>query len=507
MFTCTIGKSAREVEPFCGSRPGAVRLGPDARKDISVQAMAHAAPVSRLAQQNGVSRKFIYQQVTKATEALDCAFAPSKQDKEVLFHLPVTKDWIRQFVLAQTLIGHTAFHGVAEILEAVFDFRDISIGAIHNIVVDAVAKSRVINHAEDLSSIRVGAHDEIFQSRRPVLVGCCVHSTYCYLLVAEDNRDGTTWGVHLLDLSERGLHLERTIADEGKGLRAGQQAAWGTSVPCDGDVFHGERPLGQLAFYLTNRASGCVSTREKLERKMHRAKKNKKGACLSKRLAQARRAEAQAVQLAQDIATLAAWLPKDILALAGPDLETRRSLFDFVVAELRQREDLCPHRIRPVRCMLESHRDTLLAFACILDKRLAEIAAAFNVPQFLVQAVCQLHSLHKEEPVYWQRQAVLHKKLPGKFHDIDAAVQQAMAETTRASSIIENLNSRLRNYFFLRHHIGNDYLDLLRFFLNHRPFIRSRRPERRGKSPAELLTGKTHPHWLQMLGYQRFQRN
>ena len=34
-----------------------------------------------------------------------------------------------------------------------------------------------------------------------------------------------------------------------------------------------------------------------------------------------------------------------------------------------------------------------------------------------------------------------------------------------------------------------DYLALLQFFLNHRRFLRSERPERVGKSPAELLGG------------------
>jgi hypothetical protein len=48
---------------------------------------------------------------------------------------------------------------------------------------------------------------------------------------------------------------------------------------------------------------------------------------------------------------------------------------------------------------------------------------------------------------------------------------------------------------------------LLQFFLNHRRFQRSKHAERVGKSPAELLTGQTHPHWLALLGYQRFQRN
>ena len=82
-----------------------------------------------------------------------------------------------------------------------------------------------------------------------------------------------------------------------------------------------------------------------------------------------------------------------------------------------------------------------------------------------------------------------------------------MAQTPRASSIIENLNSRLRDYFFLRRHIGNDYLDLLRFFLNHRRFLRSDKPERVGKSAAELLNGRAHPHWPELLGLLRFARN
>ena len=78
--------------------------------------------------------------------------------------------------------------------------------------------------------------------------------------------------------------------------------------------------------------------------------------------------------------------------------------------------------------------------------------------------------------------------------------------TVRASSIVENFNSRLRNYFFLRRHLGSDYLALLQFFLNHRRFLRSERPERVGKSPAELLNASPHTHWLEMLGYTRFSR-
>jgi hypothetical protein len=47
----------------------------------------------------------------------------------------------------------------------------------------------------------------------------------------------------------------------------------------------------------------------------------------------------------------------------------------------------------------------------------------------------------------------------------------------------------------------------LQFYLNHRRLPRSEWPERVGKSPAELLTGEEHSHWLELLGYQRFSRN
>ena len=58
---------------------------------------------------------------------------------------------------------------------------------------------------------------------------------------------------------------------------------------------------------------------------------------------------------------------RNILSLAGPEQPARRELFDFVVEELRARESLCPHRIRPVRRSLQNQRDDLLAFAAVLD--------------------------------------------------------------------------------------------------------------------------------------------
>ena len=87
------------------------------------------------------------------------------------------------------------------------------------------------------------------------------------------------------------------------------------------------------------------------------------------------------------------------------------------------------------------------------------------------------------------------------------AVAELLGQVVRASSVIENLNSRLRNYFFPRRQLGENDLVLLQYFLNHRRYLRSDHPHRVGKSPTELLTGEPHDHWLELLGYTRFVRN
>jgi hypothetical protein len=108
---------------------------------------------------------------------------------------------------------------------------------------------------------------------------------------------------------------------------------------------------------------------------------------------------------------------------------------------------------------------------------------------------------------FWQGWNRLHSKMGdrareggGKFQALFNAVSQIMAQTPRSKSLVENLSSRLRTYFTLRRHLGHAYRDLLRFFLNHRRFMRSRCAGRDGKNPREVMTGEDHPHWLTLHG-------
>jgi hypothetical protein len=482
-------------------------MTPPQRQRLAVEALAGTETVSRLAGQHAVSRKFVYQQAAKADEALDAAFSPEQPDDErVLFYLPVTKAWLRQLILALTLICHSSLRGVVELLRDVFDYP-ISPSTVRNVLQSAVEQARSCNEQQDLSSVRIGAHDEIFQGGRPVLAGVDTDSTYCYLLSLEDRRDADTWGVRLLEAQDQGFRPEATVADAGSGLRAGQALAM-PEVPCRGDVFHALQTVQSLATFLENRAYGTIGVTADLGRKKAWLKwRGQPLRGVAVKLGHANREQSRAVALADDVAMLLAWLREDVLSLAGPDHATRRELFDFIVAELRFRESLCPHRIGPVVRALANQCDDLLAFAAGLDRDLEVVATEFQIATETARDVLNVEQLAPEDPSRWRREVALRNQLGSRYFSLSVAMTEVARHTVRASSLVENLNSRLRNYFFLRRHLGPDYLALLQFFLNHRRFKRSERPERAGKSPAELLVGSPHPHWLEILGYVRFTRN
>ncbi|MBE9064064.1 hypothetical protein [cf. Phormidesmis sp. LEGE 11477] len=483
----------------------AASLSPDVRQDIGIQLLSRSKPISDIAATHQVSRKFVYQQGDKARQALDESFAPSKGDDDVLFHLPVTKNWLYQLILGLVLICHSSYRGVVELFRDLFD-TPISIGTIHNRLDAAAATAAEINQSQDLSGIEVGLHDEIYQSNRPVLVGIDAASTYCYLLQSVERRDEETWGWYLLDNMAQGFAPKYTIADGGSGLRAGQKAVM-PKVPCHGDVFHIQQQFEQVANGLARQAQGATTRRVKLEQKITQAKlTNNMTQKLTIQQVKANRRERGLVARARDVKILLHWFEHDVMALAGPELAERQELFDFIEAELQQRAGKQYSTIRKLRKALHNQRDQLLAFAGVLDQKLAALAADFELPLQVVRDICLWHRKHNTSNAYWERWTQLHRQLSDKFYGVMKAVEEALKQTPRASSLVENLNSRLRNYFFLRRSLGDSYLSLLQFFCNHRCFSRSRVPERVGKSPKQLLTGETHPHWLELLGFERFQR-
>src|ERR1700735_4107763 len=78
---------APAAQPSCPAH----LLGPQQRRQLALDALTDHS-ISQLARDHSASRKFVYQQVAKAQQALDLAFCPAPAPQEqVLFYLPVTR--------------------------------------------------------------------------------------------------------------------------------------------------------------------------------------------------------------------------------------------------------------------------------------------------------------------------------------------------------------------------------------------------------------------------------
>lgn len=480
------------------------------RQVIAKQALGGKTSISRIANLYSVSRKFVYQQRDKAEEAIQDAFSEkSVEDDKVLFYIPVTKKWLVQVVLALIFICRASYQGVMEFFRDIFDCK-ISKGGVHNIVHEHLQKAKEINQQQDLSRVKEGLHDEIYQAGDPVLVGCCARSTYCYLLSLEETCDANSWGVHLLDLKEKQrLAPDFTVIDGGKAARCGQKEAW-PDIPAHGDTFHALKPFLELVNYLENRAIDALKIVDELQHKIKNPrgqwKDENKRLVLYQKLLRAEEAADKAMSCADDLRILYVWLKDDILSLFGPSYSDRQELLKFLTEQLLLREALCKHKIEPVRKYLENHRDNLLEFVPLMEMYFNEIAIEYEVSLSEILSIYHLKGLPISSKRRWQKHVELRELLGEKFYWIESLVDEVLSSTVRANSLVENLNSRLRTYFTLRREVGGEYLQFLQFFLNHRRFMRSECKERVGKSPAELLTGESHKHWLEMLGFELFKK-
>jgi hypothetical protein len=335
------------TQPQARTPCAAQRLQAPQRQALAVAALAGTQTITHLAADYQVSRKFVYQQAERAEQALAEAFDPDpRADGPVLFYLPVTERWLRRLIVALLLVCHSSYRGVYELLRDLFHCPR-SLGYLHNVAHSAMARARAHNDRQNLAGVRIGAHDELFQAREPVLVGVDVASSSCYLLSLEEQCDADTWGVRLLELQAQHFAPQAIICDAGSALQAGQALAL-PDTPRRGDVFHVLHELSPVVHCLENRAYQALEACVKLQQHQAQYERThgRRARSLSAKLRCAEPAAERAVALAEDVATVGKWLRHDVLAVAGADYATRCALYDFLVGELRARVAHGPQGLR-----------------------------------------------------------------------------------------------------------------------------------------------------------------
>jgi hypothetical protein len=267
------------------------------------------------------------------------------------------------------------------------------------------------------------------------------------LLTLENHRDADTWGIRLLELADRGFAPRAVVSDGAIGLRNGQKLAL-SNTQCWGDHFHPIRDLNDLVRFLERRAYAAI---DEIDRRLHKAKRHKERGGDLRTLGYkpncAQAACDAAIDLYDDAAVLVDWLRCDVLAVAGPCLAERIALYDFVVAELTARAPMCPRRLQPICGTLHKHRDDFLAFARAQDEGLDALAREFEVAPHQLRRLLWVLSCDDGDPRRYTEEHALRGRLRDRYFEVCARVADLASRTVRASSLVENLNSRLRNYF------------------------------------------------------------
>ena len=229
--------------------------------------------------------------------------------------MPITKAWLAQLILCLLLHCRVSFRGAQQVIGDCFDY-DISLGNIHNISDRAKSAAAIINVNQDLTSVKLGAHDEIFHHNKPILAGVDIHSLYCYLLSEEDHRDEETWAIRLLECQDQGFNPDRVIGDDGKGMRSAHELTM-PNIPFDYDNFHLSKLMMDTRRYFRNRYKSSVTEVLDAKDKIRKLEFNDISSQFIVSLNEKIEQEKTMKYLSETIDTLDSWMLHDVLNKAG----------------------------------------------------------------------------------------------------------------------------------------------------------------------------------------------
>lgn len=479
-----------------------IPLSSGSKQQISMQALRREASITQIASLHGCSRSTVYAQMDKAISAVNHTF--DADDTDVLYYIPVTKTWLHQVVLALFLICQSSYRNILFFMGTLFNYS-LSIGSVFNIIHHAANNAEQINQSYDLSAIKTSAADELFHRNKPHLAVVDIDSRFCALLKKAEQRDSDTWGIHLLDLQRQGYSPDTTIMDSAKGLNKGHEIALPKTVRRQ-DHFHLLQDVKDCGRYLTNEEASSATATLKLLHKTDKIRhKNEKKQHRRKYLLALKRHQ-QLENICRQFNLLSQWLQFDVLQLPGHEPETRTMLYDFIVEEMALLATRHPHRIGDIVTSLKTQRDGVLEVSNTLNHQFTALASHYHQPIDVIWRLCYIARYSLDSTKYHEEAEHLVTIIGEKYDALENDVLAILESTHRCSSMIENFNSRLRPYLDEQKFMTQKTLSLIQFYLNHKPFMRSQHQRLIHKTPAQAMTGKDHPHWLEMLGFQLFNR-
>jgi len=463
--------------------------------------------ISDLSRLYATSRETIYTIGRKVQQAVVPILQPQPVGpRPVEKIIRVDANRIDRALLTFQVEGNASIRGAQACLEEVYDVHR-SVGYIAAVRQQAEGQAAIENRRWDLGTIDQGSLDEIFRRRLPHLVS--VHGPSGLILSLEqmDDRSAEAWGAVLDQMAAQGATLEQASSDGARGLLAALRQAPGSPTLVR-DQFHPLRDLGRLIRQLENQAWGAIGAEYNLQRHLEQAKSEKKGRAYSRRYGQAAREAQRRIGLFEQTAALFEPLRDalEIVDVAGIRLRSpEESLhrLDEVITALAR---LAHPKVHALAGQLDRQKEEMLAYAHDVHRQLAALFAQGTSREHIELLCCRWKAQQDFEatpsPSTARRLAFLtyqsEVQLQEEYRPVRAQVEAILNTRLRTTSAVEGANSRLSPFFAVHKQVSQGFLELLRLFLNLRPY---RQGTRKGHTPAELA-GIEPPtdDWLVLVG-------
>lgn len=423
-----------------------------------------------------------------------------------------------RFILALSLECQSSKENIHVCLQAVFGIY-MSPSDIGNVINRYAAMGR--EKAKDMDilvfpKICAIALDEIFQGRTPIFTIVDLDSTYSILIKPKEDRKANTWEEELEPLRKLGLNPKTIVSDAcGSILLAAPETFKDAVIMID--VFHVLKDLGDCIRQFIRRVEKPKTEAEGIWKKILDGVNVQ-----PKTWRKLEELEDEVIpyveQWVSEFEAVRGWII-ELVGWSGYTCQECKKLIEWCLDELSQLAE------RPIKARVHSknkskdypptskllsaiekfrnHKERTMEYLSIFFQKLESRAEEKGISYELLEQAYRLHRCVYNSKSYHalKKKACAEQRCTWQdMTDAEEIVSAVIAVTPRASSLVENLNSRIRPTLSKRRNVSADFLELKRLYLNLRPYKRSRKDERLGKSPYELVTGDSGVNFFALLG-------
>ncbi len=463
--------------------------------------------VSRLANENNVSRTFIYSLVSSLKEASEFLFGESiTSDVSSL-----SRDMAIQTMLSLRLEGGSSLNRISTMMKR-FECGLNSVGSISQILT-RIGKvlPMTLSTENDRPLFLVFTSDEIFSKKRPILVSVDPCSSAILRIELVDSRKAEDWKKHFECLHNNGMEAIYLVSDDGTGLCAGHAEAMEHTVR-QSDTYHAiAHQLGSWVDRLERRACKLITLEQEREKKFDSAKSERMQNKRFEAWEKTTESLIKAISLYDDYQFLYCCILEELNVF-----DHYGDLRDPIQAEEEIKTGLIlvdELKHNSISTAVAKTRRTLPDLFHYFDRAKKVINEFIKLPvdKDYFRASCLAwqwgKGVRKAKNTQRKNRA---KEQEQEYLEIAECLQPQGAEAlqeeidnqldtiVQSSAMVECINSIIRPFLnTTKDHVTQEQLNLIMFYHNYR---RYRAGKRKNKTPMELLTGKQQTEdWISLV--------